>query len=275
MNGIDGAFRAAAAEGRAAVIPYLMAGYPDATETPNLLKAVAAAGADIIELGVPFSDPIADGPVIRQAALESIANGTTLRCVLAMLRTMRDGGFRTPVVLMGYANPFLSYGIEALARDARGIVEGLIVPDLPAEEAASWRMPLSRNRIHLIGFAAPTTTRHRLIANTASSSGFLYCIALKGVTGKRISVSASLPEELKRYRSTTPLPLAVGFGLSSVEQVREVATMADGLIVGSALIEVIRDAGTGAAKAAGDFVATLVNAARGSRPPQMIVVPPC
>jgi tryptophan synthase alpha chain len=265
MNRLDATFRDCTLKGRAALMPYIVAGHPSLDETPRLIEALIAGGADIIELGVPFSDPIADGPVIRQAAHVALHNGTGLRLVLEMIAQLRRAGVTTPIVLMGYANPFLAYGLEALAQDAANLVDGFIVPDLSVEEADAWRPPLAGFGLHLIGFAAPTTTPHRLESIVHQSSGFLYCISVKGVTGRRAMIAESLPHDLARYREVTSLPLAVGFGLSTPDQVRTVSALADGVIVGSALVERIHDAPPGeAARAAAEFIATLAPATRRS-----------
>lgn len=263
MTSLHATFQGCRRAGRAAFIPYVVAGHPSLEESAEVIATLAANGADIIEVGVPFSDPIADGPVIRQAAHRALQNGASLRRTLEMIAGLRRSGINVPIVLMGYANPFLAYGLPALARDAGDLIQGLVVPDLPADEAMAWRARIDDSAFHLIGFVAPTTTTDRLRTIGREASGFLYCISVKGITGRRDSVPQGLEADLARYREMTALPLAVGFGLSTPDQVRSVSRMADGVIVGSALVERIDAASPGrAAQAARDYVATLLPATR-------------
>jgi len=229
-----------------ALIPYLTVGYPTMDETPALIQAICASGADIVELGVPFSDPLADGPTIQEASQVALRNGITLRKCLETVYSLRKSGLETPFALMGYCNPFLAYSVNRLAQDAATCgVDGLIVPDLPYDEADTWVSATRANRLDLIFFVAPTTPEQRLRSVVQLGSGFLYCISLTGVTGARTELSQELPDFLGRVRSVTDLPLAVGFGISTPDHVRQVAAIADAAIVGSALITVIKRSSPG------------------------------
>lgn len=239
MSRITQAFERAAAEDRAALIPYVMAGYPEPGSAVELAFALERGGADILEVGMPFSDPLADGPTIQRAATRSLANGTTVgRCIdtAAKIRARSE----LPLVLMGYYNPVRFYGVERFCRDAVAAgVEGLILPDLPPEEALDASDAASRNGIDLIFLVTPTSTEARIQHAVEVAGGFLYCVSLRGVTGARTSVAAGLEEFLGRVRRHTDLPLAVGFGISKPEHVQEVGKVADGVVVASALVELV------------------------------------
>jgi tryptophan synthase alpha chain len=236
-SGIGAAFACAKAEGRPALIPYLMAGYPDLAMTEKLLPALVEGGADVIEFGIPFSDPIADGPTVQRASQVALANGTTLEDAIAVVSRARTNGITTPIVFMGYYNPFYHYGIERLAKDlAAAGVDGLIIPDLPTEESDDILAALRANGRDLIFLVAPTSTEDRLREVAKRASGFIYCVALTGVTGARASLADDLPTYIDRVRAHTDLPLAVGFGISKPEHVQDVAKIADGVVIASALI---------------------------------------
>ncbi|MGF7047239.1 tryptophan synthase alpha chain [Paenibacillus sp. DS2015] len=241
MSRIDEMFARLRVKGECALIPYIPVGYPTAGESESLIRAIADAGADLIELGVPYADPLADGPTIQEASLTAVANGTNLRTCISMVRTLRDSGMETPIVLMGYCNSFLAYGLDQLAEHAKNAgVDGFIIPDLPSTMAKSWVQIFESRGLKVIFFLAPTTSEERATAVVEQGQGFLYCISVAGVTGERESMSEDLPQFIKQARTVTTLPLAVGFGISNEQHVREVSEYADGAIVGSALINVIR-----------------------------------
>ena len=236
MNRIDRLFQDRRKAGKSALILYVTAGYPDLAATEALLPALEKAGADMIELGVPFSDPIADGPTIQKASTDAIHAGTTLKKILALVRRFRKKS-DMPLVLFSAYNPFYKYGIEALTGECARIgIDGLLVPDLPPEEA--------HDLIHLcdawglchIFLIAPTTPRERARIITEKSSGFIYYISTKGVTGARDSLDPSILSHLKTLKGMTDKPIAVGFGISRPEHVALLRGRADGIIVGSALI---------------------------------------
>jgi tryptophan synthase alpha chain len=261
MSRLDRAFATARAEGRLAIMPYLMAGFPDRARTRDMIRTVAAAGADLLELGVPFSDPIADGPVIRAASHRALADGTTLAWTLAELQALRAEGLDLPIVLMGYCNPFLAYGLDRLARDAAGLIDAMIVPDLSAEDAGPWRDALARTGIGLVGFVAPTTPRDRVAIVLQSCTAFLYAVAVRGTTGARDRIAEDLPTMLARVREVTDRPLCVGFGISTPTQVAELKGHADGVIFASAMLAEIAQSPDKAVEIAGRFVADMRRAA--------------
>jgi tryptophan synthase alpha chain len=241
MNRIDSAFARGRERGRALLAVYLTAGYPDAATTARLLKALPAAGVDLIELGVPFSDPIADGPTIQRASTAALAAGMTLDGVWALQRGMRTHDTTTPVVLFGALNPFELRGHERAARaSAEAGADGILAADLPVEESAPLRQACRAHGLHLVNLIAPTTPQERARTIAAAASGFLYCIARLGVTGTAASAAPAPPmaDYIARIRAVTALPLALGFGISTPEQVRvAVHAGADAVVVGSALIE--------------------------------------
>jgi tryptophan synthase alpha chain len=228
------------AEGRIAVMPYLMVGFPDRDSAIELAPALEAAGADLFELGVPFSDPLADGATIQRASEQALANGVRLPFCLETVASLRARGVRAPLVLMGYFNPFLRYGLRRLAADAAAAgVDGLIIPDLPPEEAGECHALCRAAGLDLIFFVAPTTPDERIVEIARLASGFIYCVSLTGVTGARRELWEGLPDFLDRVRRFTDLPLVVGFGISSAAHVRQVGAHAEGAIVASALINAI------------------------------------
>ncbi len=236
-SGIAAAFERCRAAGRAALIPFITAGYPSLEMSRRLLPALVEGGADLIEIGVPFSDPLADGATIQRASQVALEQGTTLRDCLELVRDARASGVTVPMLLMGYLNPFYQYGLEALARDAAETgVDGFIIPDLPLEESDEVLEPLRRYGRDLIFLVAPTSTDARIAEVARRGSGFIYCVSLTGVTGARDRLSDELPGYIARVRSHTDLPLAIGFGISRPEHVRQASELADGVIVASALI---------------------------------------
>jgi tryptophan synthase alpha chain len=236
-NGIAAAFAACKAQNRAAFIPFVTGGYPTMAKTEELLFAIAEGGADLIEIGVPFSDPLADGATVQHTSQVALEQGTTLADCFALVRRVRAGGLTVPILFMGYSNPFYQYGLERLARDAAEIgVDGFIVPDLPIEESDEFLEPLRAEGRDLIFMLAPTSTDTRIEAAAKRASGFIYCVSLLGVTGARDRLSEELPPYLARVRRHTDVPLVVGFGISTPEHVRTTAALADGVVVASALI---------------------------------------
>lgn len=250
MSRIESALRRAAAERRAALVPFLVAGDPDPEETPALVAALAEAGADVVELGVPFSDPVADGPAIQRASERALARGTTLPGTLDLVRRIRR---RTgvPLVLFGYLNPILAFGVPALCREAPAVgVDGLLLVDLPIEEGAEMREAFRAAGLDTIQLASPTSGAERIARIAAESRGFVYAISRTGVTGARAEIAGGLAELVSAVRKATSLPIAVGFGVSRPEQAREVAALADGVVVGSALVETVAAAPTPPARLA-------------------------
>ena len=227
---------------RRALIPYVMAGDPDPTATQRLVEILTEAGADVVELGVPFSDPIADGPVNQRAGLRALAHGMSLRRALDLVGRLRE---RTgvPLAIMTYYNLVLRYGLGAFCRDAVGAgLDGLIVADLPPEEGTDLVAAAQTADLATVFLLAPTSTEGRIRAVAAASTGFVYCVSRTGVTGVRDELPAGLRDLILRIREQTQTPICVGFGLSRPEQVREVAAVADGVIVGSALVQMIEEA---------------------------------
>ena len=238
MSRIAETFAALKAAGRTAVMPYLMVGFPERDSALELAPALEAAGADLFELGVPFSDPLADGATVQRASERALENGVRLASCLETVVELRAAGLRAPLVLMGYFNPFLRYGLQRLLDDAAGAgVDGLIIPDLPPEESAEFHALCQAAGIDLIFFVAPTTPDERIAAIAKLASGFIYCVSLTDVTGARAELWEGLPDFLARVRRHTGLPLVVGFGISSAAHVRQVGQHADGAIVASALID--------------------------------------
>jgi tryptophan synthase alpha chain len=228
------------AEGRGALMPYLMVGYPERDSLESLAPALQAAGADLFEIGVPFSDPLADGATIQMASERALANGVNVAFVMGSVRRLRAVGVTVPLVLMGYYNPFLQYGLAKFAAEAAAAgADGVIVPDLPPEEAQEFQHVLSEHGLDFIMFVAPTTPDDRIAKIVSVASGFIYCVSLTGVTGARSALWDGLPGFLKRVRTHTDLPLVVGFGISTPDHVRTVASCADGAIVASKLINLM------------------------------------
>jgi tryptophan synthase alpha chain len=231
------------AEGRPAVIPFLPAGWPEFGDTVPLVEAALEGGADAIELGLPFSDPLGDGPVNQRAYDEAIRNGTNTSTVFAAVRELRDRGVRAPILVMGYCNPLFAYGVDRFVQDAVAAgVDGLIVVDLPPDEAAELEQPAHAAGLHLVYLLAPTSTEERIRLVAEHGSGFIYCVSVVGITGERREMAADLPEFIARVRAQTELPLAVGFGISSPDHVRAVGELADAAIIGSAFVRAISEA---------------------------------
>ena len=228
------------------LVTYITAGDPDLPRTEGILRALDRAGADVLEVGVPFSDPLADGPVIQRATERALASGTTLSGVLQLVTRLR-ADLRAPIVIFSYANPILRLGAERFADEAKAAgVDGVLVLDLPIEEAAEFRALLSDRGIDTILLLSPTTTDDRLRRAAALGSGFLYAISRLGVTGARDAIADGAEDIVRRIRMVSHLPIALGFGISKPEHVREVGRWADAAVVGSALVSVIAEAGASA-----------------------------
>jgi tryptophan synthase alpha chain len=233
---IEAAFRTAKRNGRATFIPYITAGDPNLEATVELVRGLSRAGADVIELGVPFSDPIADGPTNQRAAERALAAGTTLGGVLAAVEVIRQD-LEIPIVLFSYANPVVRYGIGRFAEDAAAAgIDGVLFTDVPAEEMAPFEEELSASGLDLIMLVTPTSDRRRMKAAARFGGGFLYLVSRTGVTGVREDLDAELSSNIRTARKATKLQVAVGFGISSPEQVARVAALADGVVVGSAIV---------------------------------------
>ncbi len=224
--------------GRPALMPYSVLGYPDRPTSLAVVKTLVEAGADLLELGIPFSDPLADGPTIQAATQKALENGVTVADCLAMVQELRRQGVSTPALLMGYFNPMMAYGLDRFAADAaQAGADGLIVPDLPPEEADDLQTACNRHGLALVFLLAPTSTPERIRLVAERSQGFIYLVSLTGVTGDRADLPPDLAGFIRRVRAVTDKPLAVGFGIGRGEQARAVARLADGVIVGSALVK--------------------------------------
>ena len=225
-------------DGHTAFMPYVMLGFPDPASCRSVIEQLADSGADLFELGVPFSDPLADGSVIQAAAQRALRNGVTLADCIAMVAALRARGFATPAVLMSYVNPILAYGLERFVADSAAAgVDGFIVPDLPPEEAGDLEAMCQQHGLALVHLLAPNSPPERVALVAARSQGFIYLVSVTGVTGARDVLPPTLPEFVARVRAATDKPLALGFGIKSGEQARVVRHLVDGVIVGSALVE--------------------------------------
>lgn len=250
-NRIDRRFETLAAAGSTALIPFVTAGYPEPDWTVPVMHALVGAGADVLELGVPFSDPTADGPVIQQASERAIAHGVSLCTVLAMVRSFRQQDDTTPVVLMGYMNPVERYGHAEFARDAAAAgVDGVLMVDCPPEEMGSLRECLREHAIQPICLVAPTTTERRMELIATQAGGYLYYVSFKGITGANRLDASALAAPLERLRRHSRLPVAVGFGIKDPHSAATVAGLAEGVVIGSALIEALDGADSAAAACA-------------------------
>jgi tryptophan synthase alpha chain len=255
MSRIANTFTRLREEQRAGLVTYVTAGDPDLDRSRSILLAIAEAGADVIEIGVPFSDPIADGPVIQRASERALASGTTLHRVLDLVEDLR-AAIETPIVLFTYVNPVVRMGTDAfVTRCAHVGVDGVLMLDLPIEEAGEMRAALHSRALDTIFLISPTTTAERVRTAAALGGGFLYAISRLGVTGARDTVAGTARPVVDAIRANTDMPVALGFGISRPEHVRETCRYADAAVVGSALVQVIADAPAGdEARAAGDFV---------------------
>lgn len=270
---IDRRFAALKQQGRGGLVTFITAGDPNHETSLKLLKGLPGAGADVIELGMPFTDPMADGPAIQAAGLRALNNGARMTRTLDMVRDFRQGDDETPLVLMGYYNPIYSYGVERFLTDAREAgVDGLIVVDLPPEEDAELCEPALKAGVNFIRLTTPTTDDARMPTVLANTSGFVYYVSVTGITGAGSASNAAIDEAVARLRRHTDLPLAVGFGITTPEQAADVARVADAAVVGSAIVRQIEanlDAdGTptaGLVPAVLDFVKALADGVRSAR----------
>jgi tryptophan synthase alpha chain len=237
---IDARFTELKKQGRAAFITFVMAGDPDPTTSLEIIKALPKAGSDIIEIGMPFTDPMADGPAIQAAGLRALKAGMTLRKTLAMVREFRRGDGTTPLVLMGYYNPIYIYGVDKFLSDAKAAgVDGLIVVDLPPEEDSELCLPAMQAGLNFIRLATPTTDDKRLPAVLANTSGFVYYVSITGITGSAGADSAAIAQAVARIKRHTKLPVCVGFGIRTPDAARAIAGRADGAVVGTALVDAL------------------------------------
>ena len=270
---IDRRFAALKDEGRAALVTFLTAGDPDLETSFAILKALPQAGADVIELGMPFSDPMSDGPAIQASSQRALKAGGTLKKTLDLVRAFRKADNETPIVLMGYYNPVYIYGVDRFLTDAKSAgVDGLIIVDLPPEEDEELCLPALRAGVNFIRLATPTTDDKRLPAVLANTSGFVYYVSITGITGTAAPNVGRVSDAVARIKRHTKLPVAVGFGVRDAERARAIAQAADGVVVGSALVDALKDSldkdGRATAKtvaAVTGLVATLAAGVRGAR----------
>jgi tryptophan synthase alpha chain len=259
-------FAALRARGERALVAYFTAGDPSLAMTRRLVGEAARRGADVIELGIPFSDPLADGPVIQRASQRALAAGMTLPRVLELVREMR-GEVSVPLVFLTYYNPILAFGLKAFCRTAvEAGIDGVIVPDVPPEEAAPLRAEADPAGLDVVHLVAPTSTPERMRKIARASQGFIYMVSLTGVTGERSELAPELAAQLRALRNITTKPICVGFGISTPAQAAEVGRAADGVIVGSAIVRLVEQYGTSAEllPRVGEFIASLKAPLRGA-----------
>ena len=259
-NRIDTTLREAKAVGKTVLAPFVTIGFPTIEASVEIVASVLEAGADMVELGIPFSDPLADGPTVQKTSFAALKNGVTVRTALEAVRGLRGRGVRAPFIYFGYYNPFLRYGAEAFARDAAAAgADGVIVPDLPTEEAGPFRSICEANGLYLIPLLAPTSTDERIAQACQGAKGFIYCVSLTGVTGARQGLQSGTGALAGRIRRRTDLPILVGFGVSKRRDVEEVGRIADGAVVGSALLDAVDNAAAeDAPETARAFVESLI-----------------
>jgi tryptophan synthase alpha chain len=270
---IDTRFAELQKEGRAAFVTFVMAGDPDLATSLEILKALPQAGADIIEVGMPFTDPMADGPAIQAAGLRALKAGTTLKKTLAMVSDFRNSEAKTPIVLMGYYNPIYIYGVDRFLADAKAAgVDGLIIVDLPPEEDTELCLPAMKAGLNFIRLATPTTDDKRLPAVLANTSGFVYYVAITGITGSGSADSSVVGAAVARIKRHTKLPVCVGFGIRTPQAAHDIAQHANGAVVGSALIDALKAtldtegrATETTVTAVADLVAALAQGVRGAK----------
>jgi tryptophan synthase alpha chain len=270
---IDARFAELKREGRSAFVTFLMAGDPDPDTSLQIIKAMPKAGADIIEIGMPFTDPMADGPSIQAAGLRALKAGMTLKKTLALVRAFREGDNTTPLVLMGYYNPIYIYGVDKFLADAKSAgVDGLIIVDLPPEEDTELCLPALKAGLNFIRLATPTTDDKRLPAVLANTSGFVYYVSITGITGAASADSKAVGEAVARIKRHTGLPVCVGFGIRTPDAARAIAERANGAVVGTALVDVLKgsldaeDRATAkTVPAVADLVSALAQGVRGAK----------
>lgn len=243
MNRITKLFEVKKKEGRKSLVVFLTAGDPDVETTGELILALEEAGADLIEVGIPFSDPIADGPTIQKASQRALGAGATLKKIISMLGRARQRT-QIPLMLFSAYNPLLKYGAANLMEDAKRIgIDGFLVPDLPPDESEEFQSLVNDNDMHFINLIAPTTTPERIEFIASRSSGFIYYISLLGVTGARETLAKDIESRVQQIKSATDIPVVVGFGVSKPEHVRQIARISDGVVVGSAIVNIIEKFG--------------------------------
>lgn len=265
MSRIEPCFAALKERGEKAFIPFITAGDPTLDITEALVLELEKAGADIIEFGVPFSDPLADGPVNQEAAQRALINDVTLEDILACVKSLRTKT-QIPIMLFTYYNPVLAYGADALAADAKESgVDGILCVDLPPEEAREYRASFAAQGLDTVFLLAPTSTDERVKLIAEATSGFCYYVSRTGVTGEQSSIESSVQPMVEKIKSLTDVPVAIGFGISNPDQAREIAGYGDGVVVGSAIVRMIGELGDtpDTAKKVGAFVKTLVDATKG------------
>jgi tryptophan synthase alpha chain len=264
MTRIDARFAKLRAEGRAAFVPFVMAGDPGPEAAREIVRGLPAAGADMIEIGMPFTDPMADGPAIQLAGQRALAAGATLEGTLDLVRALREVDAEIPVILMGYYNPIYSRGVDRFLSDAEGAgVDGLIVVDLPPEEDDELCLPAQKAGLNFIRLATPTTDDRRLPKVLSNTSGFVYYVSITGITGAAEAAADAVGPEVARIKAQTDLPVCVGFGIRTPERAAEIARVADGAVVGSAIVGRIGRGDAPAEVLA--FVKTLADAAHAAR----------
>ena len=270
---IDQRFAELKRDGRAGLVTFTMAGDPDTETSLEILKALPKAGADVIELGMPFTDPMADGPAVQAGGLRALNAGQTMVKTLAMIRAFRKDDDTTPIVLMGYYNPIYIYGVEKFLADAKSAgIDGLIVVDLPPEEDEELCLPALKAGLNFIRLATPTTDDKRLPAVLANTSGFVYYVSITGITGSAAPDAVKVHAAVTRIKRHTKLPVAVGFGVRTAKQARAIAEGAEGVVVGSALVNALKDsldrngkATASTVKAVTSLVAELAKGVRGAK----------
>jgi tryptophan synthase alpha chain len=263
---LSAAFGRCAGQRRPALVTFVTGGDPSPAATPAILDALVEGGADIIELGMPFTDPMADGPAIQRANLRSLGSGTTTRDLLDMARAFRERHPAVPLILMGYANPMLARGADWFAREAAAAgVDGVICVDVPPEEDDAIGPALRQAGLHLIRLATPTTDTARLPVVLDGASGFLYYVSVAGITGAQQAAQTSIEAAVARLRAGTDLPIAVGFGVRTPEQAAAIGCIADGVIVGSAIVDLVGEHGADAPASVRTFVSALAEALAGAR----------
>jgi tryptophan synthase alpha chain len=270
---IDTRFADLKKQGRAAFVTFLMAGDPDLATSLDIIKALPEAGADIIEIGMPFTDPMADGPAIQASGLRALKAGTTVKKTIALVRDFRSGDDTTPIILMGYYNPIYIYGVDRFLADAKATgVDGLILVDMPAEEDEELCIPALKAGLNFIRLATPTTDDKRLPAVLANTSGFVYYVSITGITGSAAADITAVTEAVARIKRHTKLPVCVGFGIRTPEAARAIAQNADGAVVGTALVDALQGSLDAEGRATGktvgavaDLVASLAQGVRGAK----------
>jgi len=266
MTRIATTFDELKSRGSRAFIAYIMAGDPDAKTSSAILKGLPAAGVDIIELGIPFTDPMADGPVIQLAGQRALAAGQTVARTLDMVTAFRTGNTTTPIILMGYYNPIHSYGVDRFLADANTAgVDGLIIVDLPPEEDAELCLPAQQHGLNFIRLATPTTDDHRLARVLQNTSGFVYFVSITGITGAQSPDPKDVAGDVARIKAATDLPVCVGFGVKTPEMAGDIARIADGVVVGSSIVSRIADGE--ALDSLLDYVASLARGAHAESAP--------